>query len=170
MHDHGRSCPTWLIDRKPNDESRADHAAAGPAPVFGADRAAVRDNDLPRDRQAETRMGAEFFTLGAVAVEALENLLEFVVGDARPFVLDRDFHHVPVARRDQPDGAARRAERDRVDDQIAEHLAQASLEPRYDQPAGARPPEHEPPALRPARRGPPDQGWQQIAQVAPPRP
>ena len=53
--------------------------------VLGADRALVRFDDLPRDREAETGVVAEMLGVGTVGIEALEDAAH-VAADARTFV------------------------------------------------------------------------------------
>src|SRR5258705_8838739 len=100
--------------RQAHDEGGADDGAAGTAAVLGADDAAMRLDDLLRDRQAEAGMGAEFLARRPLAVEAVEDRRELGIGDARPLVVDGDDDGILVALDGEADGAAGRAERDRV--------------------------------------------------------
>ena len=58
--------------------------------VLGPDAAAMGLDDLPGDREAETRILAEG-ALRPVGVEALENAVEIVRPDAGTLVLDAEF-------------------------------------------------------------------------------
>src|SRR5258708_32198308 len=110
--------------RHANGEARAQHAAVRSAAIGGRDRAAVGLHDLPADRQAQPRMLAEM--LGrALRVEALEDRFEVVLGDAVALVVDGD-DEGPTARLAAEldhDARAWWAERQRIVDDVAEHLA-----------------------------------------------
>src|SRR5262245_61966261 len=97
-------------------------------PVDGGDRAAISLHDLPADRETETRMLAEM--LGRpLGVEALENRLEIVFGNARSLVVDRHDKR-PAARFTAElhhDPRSWWAERERVVDYVAKHLAVAAV-------------------------------------------
>src|SRR5215472_7025845 len=113
--------------REQHHEAGTDHAALGVAAVLRADGALVRLDDLLRYREAKAAVGTEFLAGGALGVEAVEDRLQLALGDARTLVLDRDADEIALALGGDPDGAARRAKRDRVGDEVAEHLAEAAL-------------------------------------------
>ena len=69
------SIADWQVD---------DEARSRPGVAFCDDRAAMRTDDLPRDRQAQAGVRPEFFAARALAVKAVEDRLQLVVGDAGP--------------------------------------------------------------------------------------
>ena len=73
---------------------RAPSTAVAATPVLGADRAAMRLDDLPRDGEAEPGILAELVALRAVGVEALEDALDVLGADAGTVVVDD--HHDPL--------------------------------------------------------------------------
>src|SRR5208282_4132023 len=100
------------------------------------DDAAMRLDDLPRDRQAESGILAETL-IWTVGIETFENPFESMVGDARPVVVHQDFEsdarRAPVLR-----FAAGAAERNAhaagglgkgagVVDEVVEHLAESRI-------------------------------------------
>src|SRR5437764_12832951 len=95
--------------RQADDEAGAEDGAAGTAAILGADDAAMRLDDLLRDREAEPGMGAEFLAGGPLAVEAVEDRRKLGIGDAGPLVVDRHDHGVLVALHGEDDRAAGRA-------------------------------------------------------------
>ena len=97
------------------------------------DGAAMRVDDLLGDGEAEPGMGAELFAGRTLAVEALEDRLELVLGDAGAFILDHHHHGIALAPRADMDGGARRAERERVDDEVAEHLDEPPFDSEFGQ-------------------------------------
>ena len=72
-----------LPARQPHDEAGADDIAVGVAAVFRADAAFQSLDDLPADGEAEAGVLAEAFVLGAFGIEAVEDVFELGVGDAR---------------------------------------------------------------------------------------
>ena len=66
------------------------------APVLGPDPAAMRLDDLLRDRQAEPGMRAEFLAGWSLGVEAVEDRSQLVLGDARALILDPDENSTAV--------------------------------------------------------------------------
>src|SRR5258708_19310809 len=113
---------------KPHDKPRADHAAVGTAAILGANGAAMRLDDLLGHGETEPGMGAHLLAPRPLAVEALEDRFELVLGDARARILDRDHHGIAVTPRADVDGRPRRAARERVDDEVAEHLDEPSFD------------------------------------------
>src|SRR5260370_23935950 len=119
--------------RHANGEARAQQTTApwfigGGAAIGGRDRAAVGLHDLPADRPAQPRMLAQM--LGrALRVEALEDRFEVVLGDAVALVVDGDDEGAAarLAAELDHDARALRAERQRVIDDVAEHLAVAAV-------------------------------------------
>src|SRR5229473_1131373 len=119
--------------RHANGEARAQHAAApwfigGGAAIGGRDRAAIGFHDLPADRQAQARMLAEM--LGrALRIETLEDRFEVVLGDAVALVVDGDDERAAARLAAELDHDARAwwAERQRIVDDVAEHLAVAAV-------------------------------------------
>ncbi len=83
--------------------------------------------DLFGDREAEARMGAELLFLGTFGIEAVEDGLQLVGRDAGAVILDRDHHFAAQAPAGQDDRAARRAEGERIGQEVAYDLA----EPRF---------------------------------------
>ena len=79
-------------------------ALAAIRPVLRPDPAAVRLDDLARDRQAEPGVLSEAL-VRAVGVEALEDALERMGGDARPVVVDDDLDAVARSPRRAPSRA-----------------------------------------------------------------
>ena len=90
------------MGRHADGEARALARLAGavfPAQVLGKDFAAVRAHDLARDRQAKAGvLAAQRFCRRPVGVEAVEDDLEPVGGNARAFVFDRDLDGRPSWR------------------------------------------------------------------------
>src|SRR6266404_7281948 len=123
----GSSC--WQAD----DEAGAGRGALRRAPVLGPDDAAMRLDDLLRYRQAEAGMGAEFLACRPLAVEAVEDGRELAFGDAGTVVLDGDDHGSLIALYGEGDGAAGRAEGNRVGDEVAEDLDQPVLDAGNDE-------------------------------------
>src|ERR1700737_840321 len=72
---------SWSCRGKPHDERGAGDAAVG-SPVFDADGAAVRLDDLFGDRESKSRMRAELLAGGALAVEPVEDGDELSLWDA----------------------------------------------------------------------------------------
>ena len=72
-------------------------------------------------------MLAEPFALRPLGIEPVEHMLQVGLRNAGALVLDRQFHLPVRLARAQPDAAARRAERLRVADQVAQHLHQPVL-------------------------------------------
>ena len=76
--------------------------------------------DRLRDREPEPRARAR---LGrAAAVEAVEQVRQFLIRDARPLVGDAQPHAFVLVAQRQPDRAARRRHAEGVVDQVAEQL------------------------------------------------
>src|SRR3982074_1023569 len=114
--------------RHANGEAGGQHAAVRSPASGGGERAAVGLHDLPADRQAQPRMLAEM--LGrALRVETLEDRFEVVLGDAVAFVVDGDDEGAAARFTAELDHDARawRAERQRIIDDVAEHLAVAAV-------------------------------------------
>ena len=75
--------------RQGDGEARApDLARLGAGNVLGGQRAAMRLDDLPADRQAEAGILAERLARRPVGVEALEDAVDVVGADARAVVVD----------------------------------------------------------------------------------
>src|SRR5262249_2271931 len=75
--------------RHPDGEARAQDPAIRGVSVGGGDRTSVGLHELPADRQPKPGMLAKM--LGRpLRVEALEDRLQVLLGNARTFVLDRD--------------------------------------------------------------------------------
>src|SRR5580700_2016316 len=94
-------CPAAFMRdgrREAHGEARARARAlfcrrVGGITVLGPDLAAMRFDDLPRDREAEAGVLAEAL-VGPVRIEALENSFERVLGNAGAFVLDDDLDKI----------------------------------------------------------------------------
>src|SRR5260370_36486955 len=99
---------------KPHDKPRADHAAVGTAAILGANGAAMRLDDLLGDGETEAGMGAELLARRPLAVEALEDRFELVLGDARARILDPDHHCIAATPRADVGGRPPPAARSRV--------------------------------------------------------
>ena len=84
------------VNRAPSTSSGSSVVRSRLGAVLGDDLAAVRLDDLARDRQAEARVLAESL-VRPVGVEALEDALERVGGNARAVVVDDDL--VAASRR-----------------------------------------------------------------------
>ena len=87
--------------RNADEEARAEHRllavrARLAIAVLGPDAAAVRIDDLLRDRQAEARVGAEA-AFRPVGVEALEDALQIVRADAGAAIVDAELDVGPDA-------------------------------------------------------------------------
>src|SRR5258707_3224159 len=81
-------------------------------------------DDLLRDAETETGMGAEFLAFRSLAVEALEDGGELVRWNAGSLVIDNDRHQLAVAPCRQHDCASGRTKGDRIADEIAQDLAE----------------------------------------------
>ncbi|MPL88771.1 hypothetical protein SDC9_34798 [bioreactor metagenome] len=118
--------------RQADHEARAERFGAGVgvgrADVLGPDHAAMRLDDLLRDRETKAGMVAEL-PRRALRIEAPEDLGQRLLGDARAGILDHHQHPVLAPPCPDPDRVALLAEADRVGDQIDEDLRQAALEP-----------------------------------------
>src|SRR3546814_20668974 len=77
--------PPLLFRRNLDGEAGAGTADA----ILGEDPAAMRLDDLLRDRQPQARMGAELLARRTFGVEPVEDRLELGRGKAGPVVLDR---------------------------------------------------------------------------------
>ena len=83
---------------QPDDEAGAENAALAVGALWGeavhrADAAAMRLDDLARDRQAEAGILAEAL-IGPIGIKTLENALEGIGGNARPVIVDDDLEAV----------------------------------------------------------------------------
>ncbi len=84
-----RSCTGYSLGRKRHYEARAaDLARLAARDVLGRQRAAMRLDDLPADRQAEAGILAERLAGRPVGIEALEDAVDVVGADARAVVVD----------------------------------------------------------------------------------
>ena len=83
-------------------------------------------------------MLAEAFAARAFGIEALEDALELLFRDAGALVLDRDLDRAARHPRLHMDMPARRAEGDRVAEQVAEDLHDAPFHPAHHHRAGGR--------------------------------
>src|SRR5215469_11181281 len=119
-----RRLSRWQADHKPS----AEHLAAIIVAIFRPNLTAVIVDDLLRDRQAETRMGAEFLATRPFGIEPLEDRREFAFGNARSLIVDRHDDVAAVAPRRDPDGATRRTERNGVGDKVAEDLDETAFD------------------------------------------
>src|SRR3546814_7097366 len=102
-----------LVRRQAHGEAGAADAPALIVAVVGADAAAVGIDDLLRDAEAESGMGAELLARRTFGVEALEHRLQFALRNAGPLVGDGDHDVASLALRCKADGAAGRREGDR---------------------------------------------------------
>src|SRR5919204_1688269 len=101
---------------------RERRCAAGAFACRG-DVSAVRLHDVLRDRQPKAGTAAAPRPIGLV--EALEDALDLVAGDADAFVGDREADFAVDRARAQPHGRALPAELHGVVDEVREHLADA---------------------------------------------
>ena len=96
----------------------------------------MRFDDAAGDVQAQARMKAERLARRALAVEAVENRRELARRKPRTVVFHRNAHAVRIRRQPYADRAVRRAERNRIVDEVSENLAQAVLDRRHGNGAG----------------------------------
>src|SRR5205807_357928 len=104
------------------------NATGTAGPVLGPDAAAMRFDDLLRDRQPEPRMGAELLPGWPLAVEPVEDSGQLVRRDAGPLVLDGDQHGPSVEGGADAYFSVRWTERDRVGDDVEENLGQPAFD------------------------------------------
>src|SRR5205807_10081908 len=84
------------LDRQADQKARSADHPVGVGPVLRPDTAAMRLDDLFRDRQPEPGMRAEFLASGPLAVETVEDRGQLVLGDAGALVFNRDENGPPV--------------------------------------------------------------------------
>ena len=84
--------------QRDGEAGAADLAGLAAHDVLGRQRAAMRLDDLPADRQAEAGILAEGLAGRTVGVEALEDALDALGPDARPIVVDSDDDALAGAR------------------------------------------------------------------------
>ena len=100
-----RGCSIWRMAapaRRPAASRRSARRLISPGlvaeDVLGRQRAAMRLDDLPADRQAEAGILAERLAGRPVGVEALEDAVDVVGADARAIVVDGQTMNLPAAR------------------------------------------------------------------------
>src|SRR5712691_2019656 len=119
------------LDRQADQEARPAHRAVSIGPVLRPDAAAMRLDDLFRDREAEPRMRAEFLAGRPLAVEGVEDRGQLVLRDAGALVLHSDQNGPAVGGGADADLAIRWAERDGIGDDVEKNLRQAALDARH---------------------------------------
>src|SRR5438034_1678854 len=105
-------------------------ASAAALAILHPDSSAGALGDLPRDRKTKTGVLAKMI-VGSFGIEALEDRLEVFLWDAGAAVLDRDAGATGVRGRHDGYRAAFGAERNRIVDKVAEHLAQPLVACQY---------------------------------------
>src|SRR6266567_6818067 len=123
---------SWL-DRQADQEARPAHRAMRVGAVLRPDAAAMRLDDLLRDREAEPRMRAEFLPGRPLAVEAVEDRGQLVLRDAGALVFHDDQNRPAVGGGADADLAIGRAERDGIGDDVEKDLRQAALDTGNDE-------------------------------------
>src|SRR5712691_6927561 len=102
------------LQRQADQEARPAGLASRVDAVLRPDAAAMRLDDLFRNRQPEPRMGAEFLAGRPLAIEAVEDRGQLLLRDAGALVFDGDENGSAIERGVDADLAVRRAERDRI--------------------------------------------------------
>src|SRR3546814_149570 len=91
----------------------------------------MRFDDLLRDAETQAGVSAELLTRRPLGVEALEHGLQLALWNAGAVIRDGYHHGARLALRGESDGAAGRCEGHSVADEVAEHLAEAALDPGH---------------------------------------
>ena len=123
---------SWGRDRQAHGEARSGWGSvvrrALLVAVLGDDLAGVRQHDLARNAEAEAGvLAAARVGRRPVGIEAVEDDLQAVAGNARAFVLDEDLDERRRRARVHRHRAALGRERDGIVDEVGQHLAEPAL-------------------------------------------